>query len=380
MLILSSTGGFGHRAAQKALMTILKGYEFKIIYPINETRLLGLKSGETLYNTLIYNNFNRLMNWLARRVAPKAFQRQAGRIEKLISENIASYKPDIIVSVIPYINLAASEAARKADIPFLLITIDNDLEIWVHGLDSVKQSNFKITIGTDLPTTRGLLEKYKIKKECIETIGLPLRPQFHCDKTKEDLRKEYQIQEGRSVILLMMGGIGATRCIQYAKKILKMELKTHLFVCVGKNLKLASKLEKLERYPSNALTTIPFTDKIHEFMILSDLLITKPGPGTINEAIVTKTPVLLDQTGTVLLWEKINIELTHARGIGKSVQDISQLEMYLKEIFFDEATRKKLQESLAQVSPNEFVQKIQPLVDSLCQEKGSIQKEFVKIK
>lgn len=320
------------------------------------------------------------MNWMARSVAPGVFDRQAGTIEKLINESIESYKPDLIVSVIPYVNFAASEAARKADVPFLLITIDNDLEAWVQGFKSLQQPNFHITIGTDLPTTRGMLEKYHIKSECIKTIGLPLRPQFHSDKTKEDLRKEYQIEQGRSVILLMMGGIGARRCIQYAKKILSMDLKTHLFLCVGKNLKLASKLEKIRRHPSNALTIIPFTDKIHEFMILSDLLITKPGPGTINEAIATKTPVLLDQTGEVLFWEKINIELTHARGIGSSIQDISELEAYLKEIFFNEAARKKLQESIARVSPNEFVQKIQPLIDSLCQEKGIIQKEFVKIK
>lgn len=362
------------------MTTILKGYEFKTIYPINETRLLGLKSGEKLYNTLIYNNFSRVMNWMARSVAPGVFERQTKTIEKLISENIESYKPDLVVSVIPYVNFAASEAARKADIPFLLITIDNDLETWVHGFEFLKQPNFHITIGTDLPTTRGMLEKFNIKSECIKTIGLPLRPQFHSDKTKEELRREYKIEKGHSVILLMMGGIGARRCIQYAKKILGMDLKTHLFLCVGKNLKLTSKLEKIQRHPSNALTVIPFTDKIHEFMILSDLLITKPGPGTINEAIVTGTPVLLDQTGEVLFWEKINIELTKVRGIGSSIQDISELESHLKGIFFNEPVRNKLQKAISEVSPNEFVQKIQPLIDSLCQEKRAVQKEFVKIK
>ncbi|HSX12438.1 MAG TPA: glycosyltransferase [Rhabdochlamydiaceae bacterium] len=357
-------------------MSILKGYEFKIIYPLNEVRLLGVKSGESIYNSVIYNNYNRLMNVMARAIFPKVLQMQRRGFESYISKNIEEFNPDLVVSIMPFINLPATEAARKMELPFLLITIDNDLENWVLGFESLQHSNFKITIGSDLPSTTGILEKYSIEKENIAMIGLPLRPDFQAKKTKAELRQEYGVSAGRSVILLMMGGAGAKRCMQYAKKIAKMDLKTHLFVCLGKNAGLAPKLNGIWVHPGNALTVIPFTEKIHDLMTLSDLLVTKPGPGTINEAIETKTPVLLDEIGGVLFWEKINIDLALMRGIGNRVRSFSELEAHLKDLLFNYDSYQQYQTALKKIPPNGFIQNIQPLIDSLCQE----EKDFVKIK
>lgn len=357
-------------------MNIVKGYEFKIIYPINEVRLLGVKSGETLYNTVIYNNYNRLMNVMSRTIFPKVVRMQKRSIESLITENIHSFQPDLVISIMPFINLMAAEAARKANLPFLLITIDNDLENWVHGFESLDHPNFKVTIGADIPTTTGLLEQFNIKKENIANIGLPLRPDFKCTKTKAELRKEYGVKRGHSVILLMMGGAGAKRCMQYAKKIAKMDLKTHLFVCMGKNSELGAKLSKIRIHPDNALTVLPFTEKIHDLMTLSDLLVTKPGPGTINEAIATRTPVLLDEIGGVLFWERVNLDLTEARGIGARIRNFSELELHLKDLLFNNDSYQKYKEALKQVPANEFIEKIQPLIDDMCQ----VQKDFIKIR
>lgn len=315
------------------------------------------------------------MNVMSRSIFPKVVRMHKKAIESLIAQNIADFKPDIVVSIMPFINLLAADAARKANLPFLLITIDNDLENWVHGFESFDHPNFKITIGADIPSTTGLLEKYAIKRENIANIGLPLRPDFQTQKSKAELRKEYGVDKGHSVILLMMGGAGAKRCMQYAKKIAKMDLKTHLFVCLGKNSELASKLAKIKVHAANALTVVPFTEKIHELMTLSDLLVTKPGPGTINEAIATKTPVLLDEIGSVLFWEKINLDLTIARGIGNRIRNFSELKVHLKDLLFNNDSYQRHKEALRKIPQNEFITKIQPLIDELCQ----VEKEFVKI-
>lgn len=354
----------------------MKEDQFHLCYPINEVSLFGIKPREAIYNRLIFNNLNRLMNAMAR-FAPKVFKMRTKDIEAYISREIEKFKPDIVISVIPYINLAASEAARKASLPFLLVTIDNDLEIWVNGLKKLTHPHFKVTIGSDLPTSRGRLEACGIKKENIKTIGLPLRPDFHLRKSKEELRAEYRIESEVPVVLLMMGGIGAKRAIKYAKKIAAMTFKIHLFICVGKNEQIGGRLKEIFLTSSSQLTVVSFTDKIPELMTLSDLLITKTGPGTINEAIATKTPVLLDETEVVLFWEKINIDLVLKRGIGRSIKNLSELESHMKELLFNPEVRAQLMEGLNRLPPNQFVQKIGPLIESLCE--PAAQKEFVKI-
>ncbi|HSX04533.1 MAG TPA: glycosyltransferase [Rhabdochlamydiaceae bacterium] len=312
---------------------------------------------------------------MSRSIFPLVVRMQTHGIESFISENIQRYQPDLVISIMPFINLPASEAARKANLPFLVITIDNDLENWLLGFESLQHPNFKITIGADIPTTTGLLEKLNVDSKDIANIGLPLRPDFICTKTKAELRKEYGVAQGHSVVLLMMGGAGAKRCMQYAKKIAKMDLKTHLFVCMGKNSDLADKLAKIKKHPGNAVTVLPFTEKIHDLMTLSDLLVTKPGPGTINEAIATRTPVLLDAIGGVLFWEKINIDLSLERGIGKPVRNFSELESNLKDLLFNHDSYQKVREALKNLQPSQFIYKIQPLIDEMCQ----TQKDFVKI-
>ncbi len=255
ILVLCSNGGNGHNAAAGALKTILhERYDFTVVYPIDELEFFGVPSGESLYNLALRKGWNRSVNMVSRYVAPKVFRRYKKKIEKLITNHIEQEKPDLVISVIPFINLSASEAARKVDIPYLMITTDNDLQTFVHGLQGVSHPNFKVVVGTHLWSSREMLHKRNIPDDRIEVIGLPVRPDFLVKKDAKALKEKYNIPAYKPVILIMIGGAGGDMAYQYAKTLGQIQMGVHLIACAGRNQEMA------EEYAQDQTQPFEFTD------------------------------------------------------------------------------------------------------------------------
>lgn len=366
VLVLSSRGGYGHTAAANTLQHLIgESYELKVVHPIDQLRIWGVPSGEQFYNMMLKRGWIRSMNFLARHLAPRLFRSRKQKVEKIINSYIEAYQPNLVVSLIPYINYPASEAARKKEIPYLLITTDNDLRNWSFGLEKMKHPNFRVTIGSDLPTTRGLLLKKKIPESAIETIGLPLRPDFITTKNEQLIREEYRIPIEKPVILVMMGGAGGKSSYEYARKIGGMDLATHLIICTGRNEKLKKDIERIKLHPSNSMTVLGFTERIADLMAMSDLLITKPGPGTINEAIAMQIPILVDNVEASLFWERANSEMVVNYGIGEKIKDYKQMRKVLKAFLSDREKQKEIEKSYATLPANKFHERIGQIVDSM---------------
>lgn len=367
LLILSSTGGYGHIAAAKTLIQLSKGkYDADVVYLINELRMCGVPSGESLYNIALSNNWTRLINFGVRIFPPLLFPPREKKIACLIEKHIQEKKPDILISLIPFVNYPASEAARRSNIPFLMITTDNDLHNWVFELQKRKYENIKVTIGTNLPTTRGTLIRKGIPEEVIETIGLPLRPNFLTTKSKRELLKEYNVPKGKPIVLIMMGGTGAGSIVQYTKSIGQSKLGVHLLVCTGRKKRLPKKLKKIKLQSGNSLDVIPFTEKIEELFALADLIITKPGPGSINEAFAFKLPILIDRTTPPLYWEQANIDLVLLNKVGACIKSLSEVPAQVKRFLFDEQLREEIARSYEKLAPNTFGERIYPLIEEMC--------------
>ena len=363
ILVLSSHGGYGHIAAANTLIALFgKEYDFSIYYPIGEVRVMGIHFRENFYNFTLEHGLIRTMNFIARNIAPGLFKASRKQIEGTIDSWIEKEKPDLVLSLIPFINYPATEAARKRDIPYLLITTDNDLRNWSYGLEKLRHPNFKVTIGADLPLTRGLLLKKKIPDSAIETIGLPLRLEFTVRKDAEALREEYKIPHDKQVVLIVMGGAGSKTALDYASNIAKMDLSIHMIVCAGRNGPLKSKLEKLELHPSNSMTVMGFTEKIADFMTISDLIITKPGPGTINEAIAMQLPVLVDNTSVSLYWERVNSDMVINYGIGERIKKYKDIQKILVKYLRDDKVRASVDEAFTAIPPNQFHEKIGDII------------------
>jgi len=367
LLVLSSKGGYGHSAAVSTLQKILNDrYDIEIIHPINEVRFCGIFFREKIYNQMLLKGWIRSMNLMAGIFAPFFISLCTKKIQSDLEKSIEKAKPDLVISLIPFLNLPAIGAAETQKKPYLLITIDNDLKNWMRGLKEVTHPKFNVTIGHKLPTTTNYLKKVGIGEQSIHHLGLPLRLEFTQKRDKKELRAQYQIAADRSVILLMMGGAGATRALEYARHILQIPLSTHLIVCAGNNLKLIEQLKALPSHPSNTLTVYGFSQNICDLMAMADVLITKPGPGTINEAVAMRLPVLLDNTKTSLFWERINLEMVKQYGIGTQINDFKSLKSLLEEYLKSPAKKKALQKAFDTTPPCTFHESIESLIAQMC--------------
>ncbi len=327
LLVLSSTGGGGHIAGCNTLEQLVGDtYTLKVVYPINELKIWGVPTGENFYNWMLKRGWIRPMNFLVRHVVPRIFRSYHGKMEQIVAAHIQENAPALVVSLIPFVNYPASEAARKSHLPFLLITTDNDLRNWALDLDRAKHPHMKITIGEDLPHTKELLLQKQIPAEAIETIGLPLRSEFRNEKDREQICKMFDLPLEKKKVLIVMGGAGSVMAYEYAKRISKMPLGINLIVVAGHNEELKQDLQEMEIDISNLLSVCGYTDRIADLMAISDLIITKPGPGTINEAMAMQLPILIDNTNISLFWERANVDLVLKYGVGEKIRHIEQLE------------------------------------------------------
>lgn len=366
LLVLSSTGGGGHIAACNTLQSLVGDeYELKIAYPINQLRIWGVPSCEQVYNAMLRNGSIRTMNFIVRNVVPSVFRSYMGKLQRIINSYISTYQPDLVISVIPFVNFPASEAARKAGIPFLIITTDNDLRNWAFEIEKVKHPHFKVTIGADLPTTRDILVEKNVPEQAIETIGLPLRPDFMNPKDSKKILQELDLPLDKEIVLIMMGAAGGDTAYEYAKKVGDLDLGLHLVVIAGRNSKLKKQLEKIELSPSNSMTVFGFTDRISDIMAVSDLIITKPGPGTINEAIAMKLPILIDNTDISLFWERANVDFVVKYGVGQKIKKFKQIEDFLASYLNDPQVMLNTKRSFVEVPSNQFHLRVPGIIKEL---------------
>ncbi len=371
ILVLCSNGGNGHNAAVGALKTLLhENYELTVVYPIDELEIFGVPSGESLYNLALRKGWTRSVNIISKYVAPKVFRGYKKKLENLIANHIEIQKPDLVISVIPFINFSGSEAARKADVPYLIITTDNDLQTFAHGLQGVTHPNFKVVVGTHLWCSQEMLHQRNIQQNLIEVIGLPVRPDFLVKKDAKLLRQQYYVSPHKPVILIMIGGAGGDAAYQYAKTLGQIQLGVHLFACAGRNQEMADKMRKIQLNPSNSMTVMEFTDQIPELMAMADLIITKPGTLSTTESLVMQLPILMDCTSEVIDWEQANVDLIKDYGVGNYIKEFDQTEMLVRDYLYDSELRHRVQQAYQEMPANRFNESIAGIIDEMCAQKN----------
>ncbi len=367
IVIFTCNGGYGHQAASTALNSLLsEQYDIHIINLFKEIELGGYINGEEFYNRSLRGGWIRSINFIYNTIVPPYVRLLEKSYRKKIDKLLVREKPDLVISVIPLINGPLAQASSSLKIPFLLVTTDGDLTNWVVGLKKLVDKNFKVTIGFESSKTQSLLNDTGINNKNISLTGFPIRKDFLEKKDKKEIRKTWQIPDDKFTIMILMGGAGSQATYRYVKKINTMKLPVHLLVCTGNNQEMRTKLEKLQKKASTSMTIVPFTQKIADLMSASDLLITKAGPGSINESIYTNLPMLIDNISPLLWWEKENISFVERNHFGQAITSFKALEVTIKKHLNNQVFHTQLNDNLHAYPKQNFDANIMQLVQSLC--------------
>jgi len=163
----------------------------------------------------------------------------------------------------------------------------------------------KCFVATDY--SKRLAKRMGLRESQIVVHGLPIRPIFSKPlPAKPALRRALGLEPDTPAVLLVGGGEGMGALEATVDELAaRLGGRCQVAVICGRNAKLLAALTARGRPNDMKLLPCGFVDNIHEWMAASDVIITKAGPGTIAEALISGLPVLLN--GNIPCQEEGNI-------------------------------------------------------------------------
>jgi len=185
--------------------------------------------------------------------------------------------------------------------------------------------------------------------------GFPVRPACLKKYSPEELqviRSKFNLFESHQTVTLIKGAVGGKMLFDHVKTLSKLDPRQHqlhlqMNICVGHNQKMGNKIRNflldqgakfLGRHtfllPTGLVMHIRgYTKDLIELMAASDLIISKTGSCTVNEAIYLEKKLLLDNTrrssARYLWWESFNIPFVQRHSLGYSYSNNEQLLMLI---------------------------------------------------
>lgn len=326
VLLLITDAGGGHRAAANALIAAAERPRrpFRLrslpiqeaLLPVDPWHRLTGRTIEGAYNDMVRAGRTRhlvpllrLGQWMGRRVHR--------RLVRCLARALAAARPAAVVSLMPNINAVARDAVRSAlpGAPFLVLLtdfVDFPPHFWLEpGCD-------RVVVGTDEALEQGLALGIP-RGRLTRSSGMILHPRHHAidrAEARSRVRAELGIPRDAFAALVLFGGKGSPEVAEVAGCLLRESLDAHVIAVCGDNPSLFARVRQEERELGGRLHPLGFSDRIPELMAAADLLLSKPGPGSLAEAFHAGLPVAVIENAFTVPQERANARLLRERGLG----------------------------------------------------------------
>lgn len=239
-------------------------------------------------------------------------------VKKPVSRAIRSYSPDLMISVHALMQDVPLRVLRRMGLRIPFVTVVTDLATihpaWLHP---------GVTL-CFVPTAEAYRQALEsgLRPEQVRQYGLPVRPAFAQQmRPKQELRQKLGMHPELPAVLLVGGGEGTGPVDKIAQAVADLLAGSgavsggpagQMVVVCGRNRPLYKKLS--ERSWPIPVVVNGFVENMPEWMAASDCLITKAGPGTIAEALISGLPMVL--SGYIAGQEAGNAAYVLKHGVG----------------------------------------------------------------
>lgn len=331
LILMSDTGG-GHRASAQALkagfdelypgrfhIDIIDLISDYLLWPLNQLpKVYPFLSNDAPWLWKALYDSNSTASW-GNALAVVGSRLSVGSVRTAFTK----FQPELIISVHPLLQTVSLWAMQdmKRHIPF--VTVVTDLStghpLWFNP--EVDACYVATQYTATLAARRGL------RPEQIHLYGLPIRPAFaRRTRPKPELRVALGMDVGLPSVLLIGGGEGIGPVEQIAAQLARSlsasgSAKGQLVIICGRNRDLEQKLAA-QKWPVPVVVK-GFVDNMPDWMAACDCVVTKAGPGTIAEALISGLPIVL--SGFIPGQEEGNIPFVVDNGAGEFNTDPSAI-------------------------------------------------------
>jgi 1,2-diacylglycerol 3-beta-galactosyltransferase len=275
-------------------------------------------------------------------------------------------RPAAVVSVMPNFNGVMRDAIREAVPGTPLLVVLTDLadfppRFWIEpGID-------RVVVGTDEARAQALA--LGLPPERISRVsGMVLHPRFYREggpARRDRARAELALGEDDFAVTLLFGGKGSPEMAPLAGRLLDAEPSFRVVAICGGNPALFDRLAPLEARAAGRLRRFGFTDRVAEILSASDVLVTKPGPGSLSEAFHLRVPVVVTRNLHTIPQERFNTDFVRNRGLGRVVAHWREIPGAVLGLFRDREERAAIGRRLAELPPNRAVYEVVDVVSRL---------------
>jgi 1,2-diacylglycerol 3-beta-galactosyltransferase len=285
---------------------------------------------------------------------------------------LAAEPPSAVVSVVPNFNGVVRDSVRAAcpGVPVLVLLTDfADFPpgFWMEpGLD-------RVIVATE--RARAQARAMGLPDDHVTTVsGMVLHPQFYAARAPEArdrVREELGLRPADFALLLLFGGKGSAEMEPLARALLERSPEWQIIALCGQNPALLARLQALAAKDRGRLRAFGFTTRVADYMAAADLLVTKPGPGSLAEAFEARLPVVVTRNRHTILQERFNTELVAERGLGVVVSHWREIPGAVAGLLAHPHELARLRGNLQALPPNRAVYEVIELIGGALGRSGS---------
>lgn len=338
ILILSSSFGQGHMATARALKTVADRHpeyqiNIKIIDFSEEIGKLFNKTSKKMYE-INTKHLPSLYKWM---YVSTDITHTPIRLANLLSyplrqshltNLLASYRPDLIISNYPIWQYLALQISKKnfPDVEFATLITDS---ISVHSSWVIPDSDFYIVANEP---TASSLHTLGVHNSKIFALGYPVDESFMDDNSNlKSTLNNLHLPTNRKIILFSASALRASYVRQVHHAILSNYPDHTLLVITGRDKELYRQLKKDTIWSAPHSYLMSWTQQMPQLIKSSDIVITKAGGSTVMECISAKKPIIINKI--IPGQEEGNAELVERFALGQIANKTKDIITALNDIY-----------------------------------------------
>lgn len=240
-------------------------------------------------------------------------------------KKIKSFNPDVVVCThfLPARLAALLQARQVIDAPIFVATTDYDFQgLWLNPPFS------RIFVARE--ETKAYMEAIGVPADRLTTSGIPVRPLFGEPVDADDVRKRYDLDESKPLLLLSAGAAGGSYTTAVVKQTLRMTSKFQAVVICGHNLGLKTEVETLVAGREDDYRVLGYSTDMPDLMRIASLFVGKPGGLSSSECMAAGLPMVLikpipgqeDRNSDYLLESGAAVKCNYENTIGHKIDEV----------------------------------------------------------